>query len=469
MGRTSGSHTRARLSTPLCARLRLSVERDILEHMFEVEAQAEVSRWVTTLAVLPRDVVSDSDRVDRIRELEDLKAAAAAAQVRLTADLDTSQRRAQTDAGVPARRVGEGIASQVALARRESPVRGAQHLDLSKVLTTEMPDTLGAMTDGRLSEWRATLLVRETACLSAADRRIVDAALCADPRTLEGLSDRALVAEAKRLAYRLDPESVVRRNRNAETARTVTIRPAPDTMSWVTALLPVTQGVAVYAALTHEANRLRAAGDPRGRGQVMADTLVGRIIGQPATQPVPLSVGLVITDRTLFGAGNEPATLEGYGVVPADWARDHVTTAASEGVAWFRRIYTAPKAGDLVGMDSQAQHFPTGLARFIDIRDGDLCRTPWCGAPIRHHDHVVPRHADGPTTATNGQGLCERCNYAKEAPGWHSRPRPGPRHTVVVTTPTGHTHTSTAPPLPGTPTRRLTRMDIAFTDLVLSA
>ncbi|MDQ6755169.1 MAG: hypothetical protein M3017_17645, partial [Actinomycetota bacterium] len=48
------------------------------------------------------------------------------------------------------------------------------------------------------------------------------------------------------------------------------------------------------------------------------------------------------------------------------------------------------------------------------------------------------------------QGLCERCNQAKEAPGWSSRPRPGPRHTVETRTPTGHTYRSTAPPLPGT-------------------
>jgi hypothetical protein len=436
--------------------------------MFDNESQTDLTRWVTSLAGLGRDV-SDPERVDRIRALEDLKAAAAAAQARLTADLDTSQRRAQADAGIPARRQGEGIAAQVALARRESPVRGAQHLSLAKTLTSEMPHTLTAMTAGRLSEWRATLLVRETACLSATDRRAVDAALCADPRTLEGLSDRALVAEAKRLAYRLDPDSVVRRNRHAETERTVTIRPAPDTMSWVTALLPVTQGVAVYAALTKEADRLRAAGDTRGRGQAMADTLVGRVTGIAATDPINVSVGLVITDRTLFGGDTEPATLDGYGIVPADWARDLVTTSAGAGAAWFRRVYTAPATGDLVGMDSKARHFPHSLRRLIEVRDGGTCRTPWCGAPIRHHDHVVPRHADGPTAATNGQGLCERCNYAKEALGWHSRPRPGPRHTVVVTTPTGLTHTTTAPPLPGTARRPRSRMEIYLSALILAA
>lgn len=334
-----------------------------------------------------------------------------------------------------------------------------------------MPHALTAMTQGRLSEWRATLLARETACLSVADRRTVDAALCADPKTLEGLSDRALVAAAQRLVHRLDAESVVRRNRRAETERHVSIRPAPDTMTWVTALLPVAQGVAVYAALTKEADRLRAGGDPRSRGQVMADTLVGRVTGLCATDPIPVSVGMVITDRSLLGGDTEPAHLDGYGVVPAQWARDHITRAASDSVAWFRRIYTTPTTGDLVAMDSRARHFPKGLQELIRIRDGGMCRTPWCGAPIRHHHHITPKSAHGTTTATNGQGLCERCNYAKQALGWHSRPRPGPRHTVVVTTPTGHTHASTAPPLPGTPSApkpERPRVDLVFTDLTLT-
>jgi hypothetical protein len=73
-------------------------------------------------------------------------------------------------------------------------------------------------------------------------------------------------------------------------------------------------------------------------------------------------------------------------------------------------------------------------------------------------DHILPRAQGGPTTAANGAGLCEACNHTKETPGWTSRPRPGPatddqpgqRHTIEVTTPTGHKYHSTAPPLPGT-------------------
>lgn len=51
------------------------------------------------------------------------------------------------------------------------------------------------------------------------------------------------------IAYRLDAESVVARCRGAEGQRRVSIRPAPDAMSYVTAYLPVAQGVAVCAAL----------------------------------------------------------------------------------------------------------------------------------------------------------------------------------------------------------------------------
>ena len=94
--------------------------------------------------------------------------------------------------------------------------------------------------------------------------------------------------------------------------------------------------------------------------------------------------------------------------------------------------------------DSRARLFPAGLRRLITLRD-QFCRTPWCDAPIRHIDHVVPREAGGPTSGHNGQGLCEACNHAKQAPGW--RARPGPDGTVTTTTPTGHTLTTRPAPI----------------------
>jgi hypothetical protein len=105
-------------------------------------------------------------------------------------------------------------------------------------------------------------------------------------------------------------------------------------------------------------------------------------------------------------------------------------------------------------MDSRARIFPAGLRRFITARD-HTCRTPYCDAPIRHLDHVIPHHDGGKTTVANGAGLCEACNHTKETPGWAARAVPttsgnGNRHTIKLTTPTGHTYCSTAPALPGT-------------------
>ena len=90
-----------------------------------------------------------------------------------------------------------------------------------------MPHTLAALESGVLSEWRATLIVRESACLDVEDRRALDAELCADPRRLEGMGDTRIAADAKAIAYRLDPHAVVDRAARAETERTRDHPPGP--------------------------------------------------------------------------------------------------------------------------------------------------------------------------------------------------------------------------------------------------
>jgi len=222
-------------------------------------------------------------------------------------------------------------------------------------------------------------------------------------------------------------------------------------MTYLTALLPVAEGVAVYAELTRHANSVRSLGDARSRGQVMADTLVERTTGTPGGIS-GVEIQLVMTDRTLFQGDSEPARLNGYGVVPAGWARAMVT--AGEGGhgqdlrVLLRRLYTAPGSGDLLGIDSRARLFSASQRRFLEARDHS-CRAPYCDAPIRHYDHVVPWRDGGPTSLSNGAGLCEACNHSKELRGWRVRTRSGPRHTIDVETPTGHRYRSAAPSPPG--------------------
>lgn len=441
---------------------------------------SEIHRWCAQLAVGEPDLAG-AELVDRLRALEELKSAAAAAQARLAVALDVSQRQEQARARVPVGRRGQGVGAQVALARRESPARGGRLLGLAKALVTEMPHAFAALQDGRISEWRASLLVKESACLTREDRAVFDRELAANPVTLAGLGDKQLIASARKVAYRLDARAVVDRARRAPTERGVSLRPAPDTMTYLTALLPVAQGVGVLAALSRQADTLRVGGDERSRGQLMADTLVERITGQATAEAVPVEVQVVMTERALLAGKDEPAHVAGYGTVPAQWARDLIRhnlagcagmgrsdaglggdgpdaadsaverEPGSQAVVWLRRLFTAPGSGQLVAMDSRRRIAPPGLAAFVTARD-QTCRTPWCDAPIRHRDHIVAVTDGGQTTAANLQGLCEACNYAKTAPGWSGRSltdEDDNGHVVETTTPTGHRYRSRAPAQPG--------------------
>ncbi|HEY9493887.1 MAG TPA: DUF222 domain-containing protein [Intrasporangium sp.] len=543
-------------------------------HSGHVTASADVTRpfvgWVAQLAATfagpsgAEEVAKEGAArlVDVLADLERVKAACAAAQARVTAAFVETQaaqaaqwRQAAKDsdsfeafqaARDQARRCefqpvalnhrhdrGEtrrdrgaydraGVAAQIGLARHESPARGARLTTTALALTRDLPFTLTALESGALNERRAELVAKLTSHLAPEQRTHVDAEVIAanlpDPDGSAGAADpgiaawgdRRLEAEVRAAADRIDAQAAVKRARTAESERRVTIRPIPDTMAIVTAILPVAQAVAVQAALMRAAATAHATGDLRSRGQVMADTLVHRVthptplptpctavttqasdLPGPATAGLPADVSveiqLVITDRALLAGDDTPAHIPGYGPIPAGWARDLLTADLIDepppdepghesrqdyerrrAKIYLRRLYTHPRSGTLVAMDSKRRLFPAGLRRFLIARDG-TCRTPWCDAPIRHADHVTPHAAGGPTSAANGQGLCQRCNHVKDLPGWYSNvlhagptatttaqtthragDDAGKPHTVQLTTPTGHGHISSAPSvLPG--------------------
>lgn len=386
--------------------------------------------------------LGESELIDHITELELIKSAVAAAQARCTNALVSVRTAREERAGVPAAERGRGLSSEIALARRESPVRGARSLGLAKALVREMPHTLEALASGEISEWRATLVVRETAALSLADRAQVDTELAG---RLGSLGDRRAAAAARAIGYRLDPGSALRRSRGATEDRYVSVRPAPDTMTYLTGFLPVAQGVACHVALKKAAASLRAQGDTRTLGQLMADTLVARVTGQEVADGIAVEVQLVMTDEALLDHGDEPAFLADYGPLAAPVARTLVRDADR---AWVRRLFTRPEDGSLVAMDSRRRAFDGQLRGFVVTRD-QFCRNVWCDALIKHADHVLSSAEGGATSADNGEGLCERCNYTKELPGWSAARSPGRRHRVRVTTPTGHVYDSVAPRLTG--------------------
>ncbi|WP_066911630.1 HNH endonuclease [Millisia brevis] len=420
----------------------------------------ELDSWIDALtrSTGPGD---DAARVRMLTQLERLTSAADGFKAVVTAAFSRSQRQT---CRLPekAERVERSIAVQVGMARRESPHRGARRVGLAMVLTTEMPHTLAALRTGRIDEWRATVIVRETATVSREDRGKIDARIGAEIDRLETVSVRCLEKEVRARAYEADREVFVRAREQAVKDRRVSLRPLPGGMVRLSATVPLVEGVAAYATLVRAAATAAASGDKRSRGAVMVDTLLDRVIhgvvpagpgarcvNVPAAKApvVPIAVNLVVSDATLLAGGDEPAQCGEFGPIPADLARELVLAADGEGLLTLRRVYANPTG--IVAMESRSRCFPPGVARLIRTRD-HTCRMPYCDAPVRHIDHITPVADGGATTATHGQGLCEGCNHAKQVVGWSTRvvdDRTG-RHTVETITPTGRVYRSTAPPPP---------------------
>jgi hypothetical protein len=228
------------------------------------------------------------------------------------------------------------------------------------------------------------------------------------------------------------------------------MRPAPDTMAVLTGYLPVEQGVACLAALRRHTDTRVAAGDGRTRDQIMADTLVERLTGQTRAVDVNIDVQILLPlDALTDPTSSRTATINGYGPLPGDLARQLIAT--SRGRRWWRRLFTTP-GGQLVGGDPHRRRFDGWLGKLIALRD-HTCRDPYCDAPIRHLDHIDRHSNGGETTLPNGRGTCARGNLVREMPGWQVTViGPGlsytSPHRIKVTTPTGHEYLSQAPDPP---------------------
>jgi hypothetical protein len=399
----------------------------------------------------PADLTAD--HLDQLEALERVKAAAAAAQVSVAAtfadaadseDVPTDGRRR------PARAMS--IGAEVGLATLASPHAGERRVLLSRRLRDHLPRTLAALARGELTEERAFAIAREVAHLTPEQRLRVDEDLA--PR-LAGLGDVRLRQAVRRSCLTIAADAEAHRHRRARADRRVTTRRLDDGTGELTTILPLEVLAAVRASLDAAAATARADGDPRTAGQVRADTVAARITGlDPATDTPPVRVNLVIGVESLLGTGTEPGFVSGEGFLPAALCTALVRSASDAAKASLRRLFVSPVDRALVAMESTNRRFDGLLAEFLDLRDGGLCRTPGCNAVIRHHDHVERAADEGRTEAANGQGLCERCNYLKESPGWASwvpNTPPDEGHRVHGVTEHLRILRSTAPPMPGGP------------------
>ena len=247
-----------------------------------------------------------------------------------------SQVAKQQDAGVSYRRLGQGIAEQVGLATGTSGWHGARKPTLARDLISELPRTFGLLAASNVQDL--------------------------GPKQAAGL--------ARRRAQEADPAGAVKRARYARSERQVSLRPAPDTMCWLSALLPVAAGVRAFAALTRQADTVKARGDERTRGQVMADTAVERLTGQAGAHRQP--AGRAEPDGSV-GASARPDQ-RNFGRHPRLWtdpaglADDILGSAGAQ--VWWRRLFTAPATAGgrvIVGGDPTVRRFTGWLPKLLRL------------------------------------------------------------------------------------------------------
>lgn len=410
--------------------------------------------------------------------LDQLRSAVAALEATWQVEAEQRIRAADARDGIAPAQRGQGVAHEIALARRISPSASSFSLAAARRLVTSMPGTLAGLYEGAITERQAQVVGQRTDGAAPEVCERLDAQLAAEPGAFMGLGPRRTAAVITEMIHAIDPSDSRARVQRAAARRHVSMTPLADGMACVRAVLPALDAVSVMTALRQAAESERARGHRDHVRTIEADLLVSAvldaaeatraeelaaastdqelvlemdgdeeiIVSAPLTQSGGraqsriasrrrarrFDVGIVITDRALLQREDEAesAHLVGYGPLPA-----HVITSTLSGrppgvsrtgedehadgevSAVFRRLYTHPSTGELVAMESVGRAFPVGLKRMIRWRDA-TCRTPWCNAAVRHHDHALARSRGGATSFANGNGLCESCNLRKENGAW---------------------------------------------------
>ncbi|WP_342365493.1 DUF222 domain-containing protein [Rhodococcus opacus] len=246
----------------------------------------------------------------------------------------------------------EVVEAEIGAALTMGRAAAGRLIGLGMSLRTRLHATREAMARGDLDMYWVRLI--EDATVNVSDGQIGEVEhqlleqVLAPPRSGgTGLTGRRLTNAANRIIARLDPAGVRAKREKAQADRFVGVSAAEDGMCRILGSIPAAQGRAFDARLRELANTV-CSKDLRTYEQRRADGLsalidgvgfvhceCGRVdCGQDSriatTARKPL-VHLIMLDSTLAG-GDEPAYLDGYGIVDAAHAREIAADAEVEPV-----------------------------------------------------------------------------------------------------------------------------------------
>ncbi|MDQ0689301.1 hypothetical protein QF047_000261 [Arthrobacter sp. W4I7] len=139
-----------------------------------------------------------------------------------------------------------------------------------------------------------------------------------------------------------------------------------------------------------------------------------------ASVPVPNAQVLVtVPVFALLGLTDEPATLDGYGPIPASMARKLVTDGASS----FYRVLVDPRDGAPLEIGRTSYRLTKAMKKALQLRDGK-CTFPGCNNHSLDNDtdHLTAWHHGGTTGISNLAQLCPKHHSLKHNSHWEPTP-----------------------------------------------
>ncbi|MEW1808933.1 HNH endonuclease signature motif containing protein, partial [Pseudarthrobacter sp. NPDC080039] len=193
-------------------------------------------------------------------------------------------------------------------------------------------------------------------------------------------------------------------NRTTATARGLQ---GPDETRTLTQLRPD-----VAASLLLGAGTATSTGEnPRGAAETHTD--IGRV-------PTPKADVLVtVPVFSLLGSTDEPATLDGFGPIPASMARKLV----ADGAHSFYRVLVDPRDGAPLEIGRTNYRLTETIKQWIRMRDAK-CTFPGCTnhTPDNDTDHLHAWDHGGTTNVSNLGQLCPKHHRLKHHSQWAPDP-----------------------------------------------
>lgn len=307
---------------------------------------------------------------------------------------------------------------EVAAALRITEYAAGAMIELADAVVTRYPAVIESLTQGRMTERHAELLVTAVDEVPADARgRVLERGIVLAESLPVGQFRRAMrtLVDTERQA------TLAERHAAAVLERRVVVEPAGDGMAWLMALLPEVEARAVYGRVTAIAKVLGTdPEDARNLDQRRADALCDLLIdGETECHPsqargIRATVAVTVPVLTLLGHEGGLPSVEGIGPIPVEKARE-----LCGGADGWLRVLTHPETGMVLSVGRDQYRPPPMLRKLLRWR-AERCMAPGCGVPASRCeiDHTLAWEHGGATMLENLAPLCKGHHTLKHHGGW---------------------------------------------------